>query len=87
MIRDQIRRLIRQATLAAQSNGNLSDFALPIIEIQRPKQAEHGDYSTNMALVASAAIRKMTGEKSNLREIVQAIVAHLPTNRLISFCQ
>ena len=83
MIRDQIKTIIQNAISTAQTAGNLPEFTLPEIDILRPKQAEHGDYSTNVAMVVAAAIRKATGEKSNPREIAQAMVDHLPTNGLI----
>src|SRR2546421_200481 len=83
MIRNKIKELVENAINTAQSAGSLPKFDMPAVEIQRPKQADHGDYSTNVAMVAAAAIRKTTGEKSNPREIAQAIVEHLPTNDLI----
>src|SRR6476661_506591 len=84
MIRDQIKTVIQNAVNAAQQAGSLPQFDMPPVEILRPKQVEHGDYSTNVAMVAAAAIRKTTGEKSNPREIAQAVVNHLPANNLIS---
>ncbi len=84
MLKDNVRQLIKNALLAAQADGSLPQFEQPSIEILRPKQAEHGDYSTNVAMVVAAAIRKSTGDKSNPRDIAQAIVNHLPTNDLIS---
>ncbi|MFN8492164.1 MAG: arginine--tRNA ligase [Caldilineaceae bacterium] len=84
MLKDNVRQLIQNALLAAQTAGDLPQFEQPSIDILRPKQAEHGDYSTNVAMVVAAAIRKATGEKSNPRDIAQAIVNHLPANDLIS---
>ncbi|MCX6043544.1 MAG: arginine--tRNA ligase [Chloroflexi bacterium] len=83
MLKDIIRQTIEKAVVAAQADGSLPTFAMPIVEIERPKQAEHGDYSTNIAMIVAAAIRKATGEKSNPREIAQALVKHLPVNALI----
>ncbi|CAN5839713.1 arginine--tRNA ligase [soil metagenome] len=84
MLKDTIKQIVEEAVVAAQIDGSLPAFEMPTVEMQRPKQADHGDYSTNVAMVAAAAIRKATGEKSNPREIAQAIVKHLPSNRLIS---
>ncbi len=78
MIRDQIRSFVSNAIETAQSSAVLPVFDLPVVEILRPKQAEHGDYTTNVAMVAAAAIRK-TGGNANPRAIAEAIVAHLPT--------
>jgi arginyl-tRNA synthetase len=83
MLRDQIRILIEQAVTAAQATGALPGFALPLVEILRPKQADHGDYSTNVAMVAAAAIRKATGEKANPRAIAETVITHLPTSEII----
>lgn len=77
MVRDQIRQIVADAIIAAQTAGRLPPFELPPIEIQRPKQAGHGDYSSNAAMVTAAAIRK-TGQNVNPREIAQAIADHVP---------
>jgi arginyl-tRNA synthetase len=79
MVRDQIRQIVADAIIAAQTAGRLPAFELPPIEIQRPKQAEHGDYSSNAAMVTAAAIRK-TGQNVNPREIAQAIADHVPAD-------
>lgn len=82
MIRDQIREVIFHGTVAAQTAGALPAFDLPTVDVTRPKQAEHGDYSTNVAMVAAAAIRK-AGGNANPRQIAQAVVDHLPANEII----
>jgi arginyl-tRNA synthetase len=82
MIRDQIREVIFHGTVAAQTAGVLPTFDLPTVDVTRPKQAEHGDYGTNVALVAAAAIRK-AGGNANPRQIAQAVVDHLPANEII----
>lgn len=77
MVRDEIRLTVATALEAAQAAGRLPHFELPTIEIARPKQAGHGDYSSNVAMVAAAAIRKNSGEGNGApvppREIAQAI--------------
>ncbi len=83
MLKDTVKKLVEQALTAAQAANTLPPFDLPVVDIQRPKQAEHGDYSTNVAMVAAAAIRKSTGQNSNPRQIAQAIVDHLPANDLL----
>lgn len=56
LIRDQIATLIRNAILDAQKNNALPGFDMPRIEIIRPKQAAHGDYSASVAMgLAKAA--------------------------------
>ncbi|MCC6458658.1 MAG: arginine--tRNA ligase [Caldilineaceae bacterium] len=83
MIRDSLRALVHAALQAAQDDGSLPSFELPTVEIQRPKQAEHGDYSTNVALVAAALVRKVDNAKANPRQIAQAIVDHLPPSTIL----
>ncbi len=84
MVRHQVRSLIEEAITTAQAKGGLPAFELPAVEIARPKQADHGDYSTNVAMVVAAAMRKATGEKANPRTIAEAVVAHLPTSAMIA---
>ncbi|MBW7881173.1 MAG: arginine--tRNA ligase [Caldilineaceae bacterium] len=79
MIRDQIQAAIAEAMAAAQADGQLPPFDLPAIEVLRPKQAEHGDYSTNVAMVAAAAVRK-SGGSANPRAIAEAIASHVPAD-------
>jgi arginyl-tRNA synthetase len=83
MIKDSLRALVQTALQSAQDDGSLPVFELPAIDIQRPKQAEHGDYSTNIAMVVAAAARKAGSDKANPRQIAQAIVDHLPPSTLI----
>lgn len=83
MIRDQIRQIVTDAIANAQSAGHLPSIEFPPIEIQRPNQPEHGDYSSNVALLASSAIRKASGQKANPRQIAQAIVDHIEPGELV----
>ncbi|MEM7538246.1 MAG: arginine--tRNA ligase, partial [Chloroflexota bacterium] len=83
MLQDLIRETIEHAITAAQTAAQLPAFEMPAVEIMRPKQAEHGDYSTNVAMVVASAIRKTTGQKSNPRQIAQAIVDHIPADNLL----
>ncbi|MEZ4863963.1 MAG: arginine--tRNA ligase [Caldilineaceae bacterium] len=84
MIRDQVKALVQSAVTTAQAQGALPAFAVPPVDILRPKQADHGDYSTNVAMMVAATMRKATGEKSNPRAIAEAVVVHLPSSVLIA---
>jgi len=84
MVRDKIRFLVEQAITTAQNAGVLPVFDLPTVEIARPKQADHGDYSANVAMVAAAAIRKATGEKINPRAIAEALIGHFPSSDMVA---
>jgi len=83
MLIDSLQDLFAQAIAAAQAAGALPSFETPPIEVTHPKQEDHGDYSTNVALVAAAAMKKATGDKANPRHLAQAIVDHLPATDLI----
>lgn len=85
MLRDIVQQLIADAVQAAQADGSLPDLPeLEVPMVARPKQADHGDYSSNVALVAAAAVKKATGAKANPRQIGQAVLDHLPASGLIA---
>ena len=83
MLTESLQSLLIEAVEAAQAGGALPTFAIPDIEVAHPKQEAHGDYSSNVALVAASAIRSESGEKSNPRQLAQSIVDHLPPSDLI----
>jgi arginyl-tRNA synthetase len=83
MLKDTLAIVVAQALTSAQQAGALPAFDQPEIQILRPKQADHGDYSCNVAMIAAAAIRQATGEKANPRQIAQAIVDHMALGDLI----
>ena len=71
LIRDQIAELIRNALRSAQKHGDLPAYDVPPIEITRPKDLAHGDYTTSVAM-QSARLARMAPIK-----IAQAIVKRL----------
>ncbi len=83
MIRDQIRQIVTEAIASAKLSGDLHPIDFPSVEIQRPNQPEHGDYSSNVALLAASAIRKATGERANPRQIAQAIAEKIEPGALV----
>lgn len=83
MIRDQIRQIVTEAIASAQLSGNLPQIEFPPVEIQRPNQPEHGDYSSNVALLAASAVRKATGERANPRQIAQAVAERIEPGELV----
>ncbi|MCS7222393.1 MAG: arginine--tRNA ligase [Anaerolineae bacterium] len=72
MIRDAIAELIREGICRAQKAGELSPFEIPTILVEHPKQADHGDYATNVALQLARAAQMAPPR------IAQIIVQHLP---------
>ncbi len=73
MVRDRLKAQIRSAVEAAQQNSALPPFEIPPFDVLRPKQAEHGDYSSNVAMVMAAAARKAGDAQTNPRAMAQAI--------------
>ena len=71
MIEDQLVALIEQALEAAAPSLGI-DGDLPTPELLAPKQREHGDFATNVAL----GLAKRAGRPP--REVAQAIVDALP---------
>src|SRR6185312_14804984 len=51
--------------------------APPVIVLERPKQAKHGDYSTNAALQLAKALKR------NPRDLAADLVAALPRSPLL----
>lgn len=75
MIQDQLATLIHDALVAAQQAGDLPPFEPPptdAIPIERPKQPEHGDFATPVAMQLARPARR------NPRQIAEALVRHLP---------
>ena len=76
MITERLAALVEAALAAAQAEGILDGGALRAPEFERPKKREHGDWATNVALVASQG-------KGNPRGIAEAIVDRLPASELV----
>ncbi len=72
MIEKELRTLIREAISLAHGGGDLRTSETPIFEVTQPQRREHGDWTTNAALV----LQKL--EQKAPREIAERIIAHLP---------
>ena len=77
MIERELSGLIRQAVEAASSELGL-DGAPPEIEVIRPRQKEHGDYATNLALALAPSLGR------NPREVADLLVRHFPRSDLVT---
>ncbi len=64
--------LVYEAVQAAQRVGALPPFDIPPITIEHPRDAQHGDYATSVALQLARPARLAP------LKIAQAIAAHLP---------
>lgn len=77
-MKEQIVELIRRG-LAALPPGTLPEPAdVPPIEIERTRDAAHGDFASSIALKLARVARR------NPRELAQSIVAALPASPLIA---
>jgi arginyl-tRNA synthetase len=71
LIRNQLAELVAAAVSAAQSAGDLPAFDVPPIEISRPKDPKHGDFSSTVAMQSAKSARLAP------LAIAQAVVKHL----------
>src|SRR5262245_12617588 len=71
MIEERLIALVAQALAAAASELGLTGD-LPEIELSHPRQKEHGDFATNVALVVAARVNRPP------REVAEIVVRHLP---------
>ena len=78
MLRDDIAALVRTAATAAMQAGALPSVPLPDdLSPDRPRQPEHGDYASNIAMRLQRAVG------GNPLAIAETIVNHLPASPLI----
>jgi len=73
LVRDQVAGLIGAAFRAARNEGALPDFEVPEIVVERPRQAEHGDYASPVCLRLAREARMAP------REIATRVVEHIPS--------
>ncbi|MBI2761885.1 MAG: arginine--tRNA ligase [Chloroflexi bacterium] len=77
MIRDEIAGLVRQAADAAIAGGALPSVPVPEVTVERPRQPEHGDYSTNLPMKMQRSVG------GNPLQIAEKILAHLPASVMV----
>lgn len=77
MQKEQLRSVIEAAIRAAQRSGELELSTVPEIGLEAPRDAGHGDFASNIALVAAKMARKPS------REVAQIIVDHLTLGEFI----
>ena len=69
---ESVRRLVAQAIETAQSDGVVRLETMPDIQVERPGNPEHGDFSTNLPLRLARATR------INPLELAKALVERTP---------
>lgn len=75
---EKIEELIRQAVAAAQKAGDLASFEVEDCGVERPADADNGDWTSTVAL-RSARLAHAAPAK-----IAAAIVAHMPEDKQVS---
>jgi arginyl-tRNA synthetase len=75
MIRDEIARLVEQATREAMARGDLPTVPLPEVTIDRPRLPEHGDYASNLPLRLQRAVG---GRPLDIAEKIRAALPPAP---------
>ena len=70
-MKQKIKNLIIEALARAYEKGDLSEKSTPEIEVDVPKIASHGDFSTNTAMV-TASVQRMPP-----RKIAETILKHI----------
>jgi len=78
-VKAQLKSLVEQGIANLRAAGTLpADAATPDFVIERPREASHGDFSTNAAMTLAKAAR------SNPRQLAQALVDALPADAAIA---
>lgn len=76
MITEKLAGLVRTALERAAADGVLALDGQPAIEFQRPKRREHGDWSSNVALV-------MGRGQAQPRSVASALLERLPPSEIV----
>src|SRR6266536_226667 len=71
MIQQTLGRVLAEAAAAAAPELGLDPAGIPDPEIERPRLQEHGDWSTNLALVLAPKAKRPP------RQVAEAIVRHI----------
>ncbi|MDD1631359.1 MAG: arginine--tRNA ligase, partial [Methylococcaceae bacterium] len=77
-MKQKIQELILQAVETLKAEGILGLEITPHITIERTRDAQHGDFASNLALI----LAKPT--KSNPRQLAEKLIAALPQDAAIT---
>ncbi len=77
-MKQKLENLLQQALESLKSDGILNQEIAPRIAVERVKDAQHGDFASNLAMVLAKPA------KSNPRQLADKIVAALPKDGTIS---
>ncbi|HEY7638507.1 MAG TPA: arginine--tRNA ligase [Steroidobacteraceae bacterium] len=73
----RIEQLVQAALATLPADVLPADIVRPVVDIERTRDAAHGDFATNVALQLAKPARR------NPRQLAQAILAALPASELI----
>jgi arginyl-tRNA synthetase len=74
----QIERLVQAALATLPADILPADIHRPVVDVERTRDAAHGDFATNIALQLAKRARR------NPRQLAQAIIDALPASELVS---
>ncbi len=75
--REKLQAIINEAIDQAVENGDLTLTEVPEFTLEAPKDPNHGDFASNIALVAAKAARKPP------RDVAAALVKYIPVGGFI----
>ncbi|PCH86043.1 MAG: arginine--tRNA ligase [Piscirickettsiaceae bacterium] len=73
-MKTRLASLIQQAISAMQANGELPEDLAITVKIEHTRDASHGDYASNAAMLLAKSAKK------NPRHIAEAIISNLPAD-------
>ena len=76
--REKLHRLIREAVDKAAASGELTFTEIPEFVLETPKDPNHGDFASNVALVSAKAARKSP------LEVASILVKYIPVGGFIT---
>ncbi|HHT74234.1 MAG TPA: arginine--tRNA ligase [Firmicutes bacterium] len=76
--REKLHGLILKAISDAVEAGDLSSYEVPEFVLEVPKDPNHGDFASNVALVSAKAARRAP------RDVAEALVKHIPVGTFIA---
>jgi arginyl-tRNA synthetase len=77
-MKQKIAELILQALETLKADGLLSQENSPNITVERSRDAQHGDFASNVALMLAKPA------KLNPRQLAEKIIAALPENAMVT---
>src|SRR4026207_1778377 len=77
-VKFRVEQLVQAALATLPADVLPADIVRPVVDIERTRDAAHGDFATNVALQLAKPARR------NPRQLAQAIVGALPSSDLVS---